>query len=46
MIIKRDHFTTAGELKIILKENNSELEIGETTICQELFRLSYVAVLP
>ncbi len=46
MIIKRDHFTTAGELKAILEENDSELEIGETTIRRELSRLGYVAVLP
>ena len=32
MIIKHDHFTTAGELKTILEENDSELEIGKTTI--------------
>ena len=46
MIIKHDHFTTVGELKVILEENDSELEIGETTIRRELSRLSYVAVLP
>ncbi len=45
MIIKRDHFTTVGKLKAILEENDLELEIGETTIHQELSRLSYVAVL-
>ena len=45
MIIKHDHFTTIGELKAMLEENDSELEIGETTIHRELFRLSYVAIL-
>ena len=44
MIIKHDYFTTVGELKAILEENDSELEISETTIYRELFRLSYVAV--
>jgi transposase len=46
MIIKHDHFTTVGELKAMLEENDSELEIGETTIRRELSRLGYVAVLP
>ena len=46
MIIKHDHFTTVGEIKAILEENEPELKIGEITIRRELSRLGFVSVLP
>lgn len=46
MIVKRDHFITAGELKATLEEKYSDLNIGETTVRRELSKLGYVAILP
>ncbi|CAG8468032.1 14416_t:CDS:2 [Rhizophagus irregularis] len=43
MIVKRNHFTTAGEMK---EEKNSELEVSERTIRRELKNLGFASVLP
>jgi transposase len=46
MIIKSDHFTTAGELKTVLEEKYPELNVSETTVRRELSNLGFVAILP
>lgn len=45
-ILKHNHFTTAGELKAKLEENDFELEVSERTIRRELENLGYISVLP
>ncbi|KAG9297334.1 hypothetical protein G9A89_003996 [Geosiphon pyriformis] len=45
-IINRNYFTTAIEIKAQLAKTYPEIEISEQTICNELSRLGYTAVLP
>lgn len=45
-ILKHNHFTTAGELKVKLEENDLELEVSERTVRRELKNLGYVSILP
>lgn len=45
-ILKHNHFTTAGELKAKLEENDPELEVSERTVRRELKNLGYVSILP
>lgn len=45
-ILKHNHFTTAGEIKAKLEENDPELEVSERTVRRELKNLGYVSVLP
>ncbi|CAB4492109.1 unnamed protein product [Rhizophagus irregularis] len=45
-IVKRNHFTTAGEMKAQLEEKNPELEVSERTIRRELKNLGFASVLP
>jgi transposase len=45
-ILKHNHFTTAGELKAKLEENDPELEVSERTIRRELKNIGYVSILP
>ncbi|CAB4439391.1 unnamed protein product [Rhizophagus irregularis] len=46
MIVKHNHFTTAGEMKAQLEEKNPELEVSERTIRRELKNLGFVSVRP
>ena len=45
-ILRYNHFTTAGEIKARLEENDPELEVSERTVRRELKNLGYVSVLP
>jgi transposase len=46
MIVKHNHFTTAGEIKVQLEEKSPELEVSERTVRRELANLGYVSVRP
>jgi transposase len=46
MIVKHNHFTTAGEMKAQLEEKNPELEVSERTIRRELNNLGFVSTRP
>ena len=46
MIVKHNHFTTAGEIKSQLEEKYSELEVSERTIRRELKNLGFVSMHP
>ena len=45
-ILQHNHFTTAGELKAKLEENDPNLDVTERTIRRELKNLGYVSILP
>lgn len=45
-ILQHNHFTTAGEIKAKLEENDPELKVSERTVRRELRNLGYVSVLP
>jgi arginine repressor len=45
-ILQHNHFTTAGELKAKLEENDLNLDVSERTIRRELKNLGYVSILP
>src|SRR6266498_4154218 len=46
MIVKYNHFTTAGEIKAQIEEKNPELEVSECTVHHELTNLSYISIHP
>ena len=46
LLIKGNHFRTAGEIQAILEETYQELSVNERTVCQEISRMGYKAILP
>jgi len=46
IIIKKNYFVTAAEIKAKLEETHPDLKVGEQTVRDELSRLDYAAVLP
>ena len=46
MIVKQNHFTTAGEIKVQLKKKFSEIEVSERTVRRELKNLGFVSIRP
>jgi transposase len=46
MIVKHNHFTTAGEMKAQLEEKFSEIEVSERTIRRELNNIGFVSIRP
>ena len=46
MIVKHNHFTTAGKIKAQIEEKNPELEVSEHIVRRELTNLGYVSIHP
>jgi DDE superfamily endonuclease/Transposase len=46
LLIKGNHFRTAGEIKAKLEETHQELSVNERTIRREISRMGYKAILP
>ncbi len=46
MIVKHNHFTTVGEIKVQIEEKNPELKVSEYIVCRELINLGYVSIHP
>jgi len=44
MIVKYNHFTTAGEIKAQIEEKNPELKISKHTVYYELTNFDYVSI--
>ena len=46
LLIKGNHFCTAGEIQAILEETYQELSVNERTVRREISRMGYKAILP